>query len=132
MASSIGETGRKFAKSDVIGASGGLLVGATGSESTVRADADSRVIIGQNATIKVSSRDSGGNEVSAGNLMISATNVAEAQNEVNAFAFGAAAIGAHVANTHQFGGTRVEIGARLPILMQKLAQLLNQAHQSWV
>ena len=59
MASSIGETGRKFAKSDVIGASGGLLVGATGSESTVRADADSRVIIGQNATIKVSSRDSG-------------------------------------------------------------------------
>ncbi|MGC6439628.1 MAG: leukotoxin LktA family filamentous adhesin [Candidatus Puniceispirillaceae bacterium] len=109
VSSLIGESGQNMAKSDVVGAGGGLLVGATGSESLITNDADTRVRFGDNATVK-SNRRSGSNDVAGGTLVLNATNLSTARNESSAIAVGAVAIGAHVVRTTQSGGARIEFG----------------------
>ena len=105
----IGEAGQKMAKSKVVGAGGGALVGATGSESFITNDADSRVSFADNGTVKTN-RYSGGTEVAGDNLSITATNLASVHNNSNAIAIGAVAIGAHVVRTTQTGGALVSFG----------------------
>ena len=109
ISSTIGEAGQKMAKSKTVGAGGGLLVGATGSESIITNDADTRVSFADNATVK-SNRYSGGTEVAGDNLSITSTNYASAHNDSNAIAIGAVAIGAHVTRTTQTGGALVGFG----------------------
>ena len=112
--STIGEAGQRMAKSDVIGAGGGLLVGATGSESIITNEANTRVSFGDNATVKTN-RYSGGAEVDGDNLTITSTNLASTYNESNAIAIGAVAIGAHVTRSTQRGNSEITSGAQLTL-----------------
>ena len=110
LSASIGELGQNMAESDVTGAGGGLLAGVTGSESIITNDADTRISIGQDSQL-ISNRLASGEEVSAADSMISATNYANASNNSNAIAIGAIAIGAHVTRTTQTGGALIETGS---------------------
>ena len=114
ISSTIGEAGQKMAKSKAVGAGGGLLVGATGSESIITNDADTRVSFADNATIK-SNRYSGGSTADGDNLSITSTNYASVHNDSNAIAIGAVAIGAHVTRTTQTGGALVSFGTSAEI-----------------
>ncbi len=105
LAANIGETGQNMATSDVTGASGGILIGVSGSESFVDVDANARVLVGNAAQLNVNRAGA-----VADNLTITATNNTNQLNEIDAFAFGAAAIGAHVSRSHQTGGTLVQVG----------------------
>ena len=107
ISSSIGELGQNMAESDVTGAGGGLLAGITGSESIITNDADSKVSFGQDSQL-ISNRLVGGEEVSAADSTIAATNYANASNDSNAIAIGAIAIGAHVTRTTQTGNALIE------------------------
>mgnify|MGYP000291077933 CR=1 FL=1 len=109
ISSSIGELGQNMAESDVTGAGGGLLAGVTGSESIITNDADTKITIGQNSQL-YASQASGGEEVSAADSSLSATNYANASNDSNAIAIGAVAIGAHVTRTTQTGGALIQTG----------------------
>ncbi|MGC6517441.1 MAG: hypothetical protein ACON49_05385 [Candidatus Puniceispirillaceae bacterium] len=108
ISSSIGELGQNMAKSDVVGAGGGLLVGATGSESIITNDADTKVIFGDDSQL-YANQYSGGLQTAADSL-ISATNYANVRNESNAIAIGAVAIGGHVTRTTQTGGALIKSG----------------------
>ena len=109
IASSIGELGQNMAKSDVTGAGGGLLAGVTGSESIITNDADTKVVFGQNSQL-VSSQLTSGEEITASDSTISATNYANVRNESSAIAVGAVAIGAHVTRTTQTGDALIQTG----------------------
>ena len=107
--SSVGEAGYNMADSYVVGAGGGLLVGATGSESIITNDADTRVQFGDSVTLKSNER-SGSSDVAGGTLAIASTNYANARNDSSAIAVGAIAIGAHVVRTTQTGGALINFG----------------------
>ena len=120
--SKVGAAGRKFAKSDVTGASGGALVGVTGSESIVTSSADSRVTLGNGVEIR-SHLLSGSNEVEGNDVTITATNLASASNNTNAFAFGTAALGVHVTRTNQSGNAQITTGDRFTLNSKRNATI---------
>ncbi|EHI49802.1 hemolysin-type calcium-binding region [SAR116 cluster alpha proteobacterium HIMB100] len=105
LTANIGEAGQNMATSDVTGASGGILVGVSGSESFVDVDANAQVLVGNSVQLNVNRSDA-----AADNLTVMATNNTNQLNEIDAFAFGAAAIGAHVSRSNQTGGTLVQFG----------------------
>ena len=104
LTANIGEAGQNMATSDVTGASGGILVGVSGSESFVDVDANAQVLVGNSAQLNVNRAGA-----AADNLTVMATNNTNQLNEIDAFAFGAA-IGAHVSRSNQTGGTLVQFG----------------------
>ena len=112
--SNAGELGQRMADSEVIGASGGALVGVTGSESIVAATASSTVTLGDDVTVK-SNALSGGNEVAGDNLTITATNNTNVYNDSNAFTLGAAALGVHVTRSSQSGNAEITSGENLTL-----------------
>ena len=107
-----------MATSDVTGASGGILVGVSGSESFVDVDANAQVLVGNSAQLNVNRAG-----VAADNLTVTATNNTNQLNEIDAFAFGAAAIGAHVSRSNQTGGTLVQFGYDVDVNAQNSATI---------
>ena len=61
--------------------------------------------------------------VAADNLTVTATNNTNQLNEIDAFAFGAAAIGAHVSRSNQTGGTLVQFGYDVDVNAQNSATI---------
>ena len=114
LTSAIGEAGQKMADSDVVGATGGL-VAATGSETTVTADADTKVEIGDNAVLK-SNRRVGGVEVSGGAVNLSASNRASIDNNSTAVVAGAAALGVHITRSTSTGDSRIVFGTNTDLV----------------
>ncbi|MGC6512260.1 MAG: leukotoxin LktA family filamentous adhesin [Parvibaculales bacterium] len=114
LSATIGETGQNMADSDVVGATGGL-VAATGSETTVTADADTKLEIGDNAVLK-SNRLVGGGEVSGAAVNLSATNRASIDNNSTAVVAGAAALGVHITRSTSTGDSRIIFGANTDLV----------------
>ena len=96
--------------SDTIGASGGLLVGATGSKNHINNQSDANIVVGSNATIGAN-RYNSGEEQTADNSSIIAYDYARSYADGNAFALGAAALGAHSVVNRQRGGSLVQFDA---------------------
>ena len=127
LASTAGENSHFMADANVVGASGGLLVGATGSENLIDVDSNANVLVGSGVTVSVNALDVGNNVVAGNALTVNATNNARARGVSNGFALGAAAIGAHVTKTTQTGGTRVEFGAGLDSVIKGDATFTSQS-----
>ena len=96
--------------SDTIGASGGLLVGATGSKNHVNNQSDANIIIGNDATVGANQYVSGETQT-ADNSTFIAYDYARSYLDGNAIAVGAAAIGAHSVVNRQRGGSLVRFDA---------------------
>ena len=110
MAATFADGSNYIADSEVLGASGGLLAGVSGSENFVDVDTNARVNVGSNTALNVNTMDNG--TVNDGStLNVLADNAARLRGRSDGFAIGAAALGAHVGRVGQTGGTQVNFGA---------------------
>ena len=99
-----------IADAEVLGASGGLLAGVSGSENFVDVDTNARVAVGSNTALNVNTMDNG-TEGDGSTLNVLADNAARLRGRSDGFAIGAAALGAHVGRVGQTGGTQINFGA---------------------
>ncbi|MGC6476026.1 MAG: leukotoxin LktA family filamentous adhesin, partial [Parvibaculales bacterium] len=114
LSSTIGESGQNMADSDVVGATGGIVAGS-GSESTVSADADTKVQLGNNVSLK-SNALLAGEETAGGTLNINATNLARIDNDSRAVAAGVAALGVHLTHSTSSGDSRIVFGTNTDLM----------------